>query len=78
MPTPFRRNSASCVPNGDVRCAPAPAIANFDEQGRLIWLSGVVADITERKRAEERQILLAEEVAIARVTSSPSYSQLCD
>jgi two-component sensor histidine kinase len=30
--------------------------------GRLIWLSGVTADITQRKRAEERQILLAGEV----------------
>ena len=49
-------------PNGDVRWCTGTAIANFDEQGRLVWLSGVVVDITERKRAEERQILLAEEV----------------
>jgi PAS domain S-box-containing protein len=49
-------------PNGEVRWCTGTAIANFDERGRLIWLSGVVADITERKRAEERQILLAEEV----------------
>jgi PAS domain S-box-containing protein len=49
-------------PNGDVRWCTGTAIANFDERDRLIWLSGVTADITERKRAEERQILLAEEV----------------
>jgi PAS domain S-box-containing protein len=49
-------------PNGEIRWCTGTAIANFDEQGRLIWLSGVTADITERKRAEERQILLAEEV----------------
>jgi PAS domain S-box-containing protein len=49
-------------PTGDVRWCTGTAIANFDEQDRLIWLSGVTADITERKRAEERQILLAEEV----------------
>ena len=49
-------------PNGEVRWCTGTAIANFDERGRLIWLSGVTADITERKRAEERQILLAEEV----------------
>lgn len=49
-------------PNGEVRWCTGTAIANFDEQGRLIWLSGVTADITDRKRAEERQILLAEEV----------------
>jgi len=49
-------------PNGDVRWCSGTAIANFDERDRLTWLSGVTADITERKRAEERQILLAEEV----------------
>jgi PAS domain S-box-containing protein len=49
-------------PNGEVRWCTGTAIANFDERDRLTWLSGVTADITERKRAEERQILLAEEV----------------
>jgi PAS domain S-box-containing protein len=49
-------------PNGDVRWCTGTAAAIFDERGRLIWLSGVTADITDRKRAEERQILLAEEV----------------
>src|SRR5499427_3545194 len=48
--------------NGEVRWCTGTAAANFDEKGRLIWLSGVTSDITERKRAEERQILLAEEV----------------
>src|SRR6476620_953039 len=49
-------------PNGDVRWCTGTAAANFDETGRLVWLSGVTSDITERKRAEERQILLAGEV----------------
>jgi len=49
-------------PNGEVRWCTGTAAASFDESGRLIWLSGVTADITERKRAEERQILLAGEV----------------
>jgi PAS domain S-box-containing protein len=49
-------------PNGEVRWCTGTAVASFDEKGRLIGLSGVTADITERKRAEERQILLAEEV----------------
>jgi PAS domain S-box-containing protein len=49
-------------PNGEVRWCTGTAAASFNESGRLIWLSGVTADITERKRAEERQILLAEEV----------------
>jgi PAS domain S-box-containing protein len=49
-------------PNGEVRWCTGTAAASFDDSGRLVWLSGVTADITERKRAEERQILLAEEV----------------
>ena len=49
-------------PNGEIRWCTGTAVASFDDQGHLIWLSGVTADITERKQAEERQILLAEEV----------------
>jgi len=49
-------------PHGEVRWCTGTAAASFDDGGRLIWLSGVTADITDRKRAEERQILLAEEV----------------
>jgi PAS domain S-box-containing protein len=49
-------------PTGEVRWCAGTAAAIFNEAGRLIWLSGVTTDITERKRAEERQILLAEEV----------------
>jgi len=49
-------------PNGEIRWCTGTAAASFDDKGRLIWLSGVTSDITERKRAEERQILLAEEV----------------
>jgi PAS domain S-box-containing protein len=49
-------------PNGEIRWCTGTAAASFDQQERLIWLSGVTADITDRKLAEERQILLAEEV----------------
>jgi two-component sensor histidine kinase/CheY-like chemotaxis protein len=38
------------------------AAASYDSNGKLARLSGVVADITERKRAEEHQLLLAREV----------------
>ena len=58
----FQTEFRAIRPNGEVRWCTGTAIANFDERDRLIWLSGVTADITERKRAEERQILLAEEV----------------
>ena len=49
-------------PNGDIRWCIGTAAASFDDRARMISLSGVTADITDRKRAEERQILLAEEV----------------
>ena len=49
-------------PNGEIRWCAGTAAASFNDEGHLIWLSGVTADITDRKRAEERQILLAEEV----------------
>jgi PAS domain S-box-containing protein len=49
-------------PNGEIRWCTGTAAASFDERERLVSLSGVTSDITERKRAEERQILLAEEV----------------
>ncbi|HEU5018949.1 MAG TPA: response regulator [Pseudolabrys sp.] len=49
-------------PNGDLRWCIGVAAASFDNDGGLMRLSGVTVDITERKRAEERQMLLAEEV----------------
>ncbi|MGE5214392.1 MAG: HWE histidine kinase domain-containing protein, partial [Nitrospirota bacterium] len=51
-----------CRPNGDVRLCIGVAAASFDDKGRLTWLSGVTVDITERKRAEEHRMLLADEV----------------
>src|SRR5262249_9840773 len=58
----FQTEFRALRPNGEVRWCTGTAAASFNEHGRLVWLSGVTADITERKRAEERQILLAEEV----------------
>jgi PAS domain S-box-containing protein len=49
-------------PNGELRWCAGTAAANFDDSNRLTHLSGVTIDITERKRAEERQLLLAQEV----------------
>ena len=44
-------------------CAlPISAAASADKTGRVIRVSGVTVDITERKRAEERQNLLTREV----------------
>src|SRR6185437_11712608 len=49
-------------PDGDVRWCVGTAAATLDKGGRVVRLSGVTIDITERKRAEERQNLLAREV----------------
>jgi PAS domain S-box-containing protein len=49
-------------PNGETRWCVGTAAATLDKGGRVIRVSGVTVDITERKRAEERQSLLAREV----------------
>jgi PAS domain S-box-containing protein len=49
-------------PNGEVRWCAGTAAATTDKGGRVIRVSGVTVDITERKQAEERQNLLAREV----------------
>ena len=49
-------------PNGEVRWCTGTAAASNDKDGRVIRVSGVTVDITERKLAEERQNLLSREV----------------
>jgi len=49
-------------PDGEVRWLFGTAAASLDKTGRVIRVSGVTVDITERKRAEERQNLLTREV----------------
>jgi two-component sensor histidine kinase len=49
-------------PDGEQRWCVGTAAATVDQNGRVIRVSGVTVDITERKRAEERQSLLAREV----------------
>ncbi|OKO71062.1 HWE histidine kinase domain-containing protein [Bradyrhizobium sp. AS23.2] len=49
-------------PDGEVRWCVGTAAATVDHAGRVVRVSGVTVDITERKRAEERQNLLAREV----------------
>jgi two-component sensor histidine kinase/CheY-like chemotaxis protein len=48
--------------DGEVRWCVGTAAATVDKGGRVIRVSGVTVDITERKRAEERQNLLTREV----------------
>jgi len=49
-------------PDGEQRWCVGTAAATIDQSGRVIRVSGVTVDITERKRAEERQNLLTREV----------------
>jgi PAS domain S-box-containing protein len=49
-------------PDGAVRRCFGTAAPTFDDKGRVIRVSGVTIDITERKEAEVRQDLLAREV----------------
>jgi two-component sensor histidine kinase/DNA-binding response OmpR family regulator len=49
-------------PSDELRWCVGVAAASFGSQGRIVRLSGVTVDITERKLAEDRQMLLAEEV----------------
>lgn len=49
-------------PDGEVRWCFGTATPSVDANGRLVRVSGVTVDITERKQAEERQLMLAREV----------------
>jgi PAS domain S-box-containing protein len=49
-------------PDGEVCWCVGTAAATIDKNGRVVRVSGVTVDITERKRAEERQNLLTREV----------------
>jgi PAS domain S-box-containing protein len=49
-------------PNGEIRWCIGTAAASLDEAGRVVRINGVTVDITDRKEADERQVLLAREV----------------
>lgn len=49
-------------PNGEIRWCVGTAAATSDRSGRVVRVSGVTVDITDRKKAEERQSLLTREV----------------
>jgi PAS domain S-box-containing protein len=48
--------------NGELRWCTGTAAASVDGAGNVVRISGVTIDVTERKEAEERQVLLAREV----------------
>jgi PAS domain S-box-containing protein len=49
-------------PNGETRWCIGTAAASVDAAGKVVRISGVTIDVTDRKEAEERQVLLAREV----------------
>jgi len=49
-------------PNGELRWCTGTAAASVDAAGNVVRISGVTIDVTDRKEAEERQVLLAREV----------------
>jgi len=49
-------------PNGEIRWCFGTAAATVDDNNRIVRLSGVTTDITDRKHAEERQAFLTREV----------------
>ena len=49
-------------PNGELRWCTGTAAASLDAAGNVARISGVTIDVTDRKEAEERQVLLAREV----------------
>jgi len=49
-------------PSGEVRWCYSAGSLSYDAGGKPLRMNGVTVDITERKRAEERQLLLAREV----------------
>src|ERR1700726_1189539 len=49
-------------PDGEIRWCVGTTAATLSKDGRVVRVSGVTVDITERKRAEERQNLLTREV----------------
>ena len=57
-----RSSSASCGRAARCAGATAPASSRATPTASAVRMNGVTVDITERKRAEERQVLLAREV----------------
>jgi PAS domain S-box-containing protein len=58
---PHQTEFRVCRPNGELRWCIGTAAASFDTAGRVVRMSGVTIDITDRL-AEERQELLTREV----------------
>jgi PAS domain S-box-containing protein len=58
----FQTEARIIRPNGELRWCICAAAMTMNSEGRVVRVSGVTVDITDRKEAEERQALLAREV----------------
>jgi len=58
----FQTEARIIRPNGELRWCICAAAMTLNAEGRVVRVSGVTVDITDRKEAEERQALLAREV----------------
>jgi PAS domain S-box-containing protein len=58
----FQMEFRAVRPDGEARWCYGTASPTLNENGQVVRVSGVTIDITERKRAEEHQLLLAREV----------------
>jgi two-component sensor histidine kinase/DNA-binding response OmpR family regulator len=58
----FQLEFRAMRPSGEVRWCYGAGIVSRDLCGKAVRINGVTVDLTERKRAEERQLLLAREV----------------
>jgi len=86
----FQAEFRICRPDGEIRWCSATVVPTLDEEGRTIGLSGVVADVTDRRKAEHRQSLLVREVdhraknalavvqSVLRLTRAPSVAEYVD
>jgi len=63
---------------GEIRWCIGTAAASVDAAGNVVRVSGVTIDVTDRKEAEERQILLAGKSIIAPATRSRSFNPSSD
>ena len=61
-PDTFQTEARIVRPNGEMRWCICAAAMTRDATGRVVRVSGVTIDITDRKEAEERQALLTREV----------------
>ena len=65
------------TPTGELRWANSIARSIYDDVGRLVAISGIVMDVTERKRTEADSVRLARELTVA-ITEMSEAKQIAE